>query len=102
MTDLLIREVEGGVVFGVKVLAGGGRTEICGVHDDKLKIRVSAVPEKGRANQCLIGFLARQLGVKKRAVGIVRGRSNPTKYVQVSGLSAQMLLKRLCGAEQGL
>ncbi len=60
-----------------------------------VKVKVSAAPEKGKANQCLIAFLAKQLGVKKNAVSIVSGKSNPVKQVEIAGISLERLLKEL-------
>jgi len=39
--------------------------------------------------------LAKKLGVKKNAVSIISGRTGPVKHVQVLGISAESLLKRL-------
>jgi uncharacterized protein YggU (UPF0235/DUF167 family) len=60
-----------------------------------LKVKVSAAPEKGKANQCLVSFLAGQLGVRKNAVGIVSGRSGAVKQVWVSGITSATLLEKL-------
>jgi len=60
-----------------------------------LKVKIAAPPEKGKANQCLVEFLAKKLGVKKKAVSIVTGQTNPIKQVQVMGMSGQTLLKKL-------
>jgi uncharacterized protein (TIGR00251 family) len=95
MDELKIREVDGGVVFGTKILAGSSKTTVCGLLDGMLKIKVSAAPEKGKANKCLLEFLAKQLGVKKNAVSIVSGQTNPVKDVRVLGISMQTLLRRL-------
>ncbi len=95
MTKLNIREVEGGVVFSVKVVPAGSRTAISGLLDGTLKIKVSAPPQKGRANDCLIDFLAKQLGVKKSSIKIIAGQTNPVKKVQVLGLSAETVVGKL-------
>ena len=65
MVNLAIREVDGGVVFTAKIVPASSQTSICGLLDGMVKIKISAAPEKGKANQCLIKFLAKQLGVKK-------------------------------------
>ena len=52
-------------------------------------------PERGKANQCLLKFLAKQLGVKKNAVSIISGKTSPVKHVQVSGISTDTLLNKL-------
>jgi len=103
MGNLVIQEIEEDVVFTAKIVPGSsGPTRICGLLDDMLKVKVSAAPEKGKANQCLTKFLAKQLGVKKNAVSIISGSTSPVKHVKVSGMSADTLLKKLNLSEQGL
>ena len=65
MADLKIENIEGGVVFLTKIVPGSSQTRICGLLDGMLKVKISAPPEKGKANQRLLEFLAKQLGVKK-------------------------------------
>ena len=96
MANPAVQEVDGGVVFAAKIVPGSsGQTRICGLLDGMLKVKVSAAPERGKANQCLLKFLAKQLGVKKNAVSIIRGKTSPVKHVQVAGISADTLLKNL-------
>jgi len=95
MSNLAVEDIDGGIVFIVKVVPGSNRTAVCGLLDEMLKIKVSAAPEKGKANQCLIELLAKQLGVKKNAVSIISGKAKPIKRMQVSGISPETLLKKL-------
>jgi uncharacterized protein len=95
MSDLTIQKVEGGVVFAAKIVPGSSRTCICGLLNGMLKVKVAAPPEKGKANECLIAFLAKQIGVKKKCVSIISGQTNPVKHVKISGISAETLLKKL-------
>jgi len=95
MSDLSIREADGGVVFAAKVVPGSSRTAVCGLLDGMLKVKVSAAPEKGKANRCLVDFLAKQLGVKRNAVKIISGQSMPIKQVEVSGITDDELLTKL-------
>jgi uncharacterized protein (TIGR00251 family) len=96
MANLKIQEIDERVVFVAKIVPGSNSpTRICGLLDGMLKVKVSAAPERGKANQCLLEFLAKQLGVKTNAVSIIRGKTSPVKHVQVSGMSADTLLKKL-------
>lgn len=95
MDKLQIESTEGGVIFSVKVVPGSSRTGVCGLLDGMVKIKVSAQPEKGKANQCLIEFLAKKLGVKKSAISIISGQSNPIKKVEVLGISAETSARKL-------
>jgi uncharacterized protein (TIGR00251 family) len=91
----MIQEADGGVVFTAKIVPGSSRTGLCGLLNGMLKIKISAAPEKGKANRALVGFLAKKLGVKKKAVSIISGQTNPVKQVQVLGISTETLLKKL-------
>lgn len=96
MANLSIQEIDGGVVFMAKVVPGSSNTAISGLLDEMLKIKVSAAPEKGKANRFLKDFLAKQLGVKKQAVSIISGKTSPVKSIQVLGISSRELLDKLC------
>jgi uncharacterized protein (TIGR00251 family) len=95
MATPAIQENAGGIVFTAKIVPGSSRTAVSGVLEDMIKIRVAAPPEKGKANQCLTAFLAKQLGVKKNAVAILSGQTSPVKQVGVTGISAAELLEKL-------
>jgi uncharacterized protein (TIGR00251 family) len=95
MVKPVIQESSGGVIFTAKVVPGSSRTAVAGVLADMVKVRVAAAPEKGKANQCLVAFLANQLGVRKNAVEIVSGQTQPVKQVRVAGISAAELLEKL-------
>ncbi len=95
MVNLKITKTEDGVVFTIKVVPGSSKTAVAGVLGDMLKIKVAAPPEKGKANKCLVEFLAKQLGVKKNQISIIAGQMNPVKTVQVAGISIEELLEKL-------
>ena len=96
MSNLKIEEKNEGVIFTAKIVPGSsGPTRICGLLDEMLKVKVSAAPKKGKANQCLIKYLSKQLGVKKNAINIISGTTSPIKHVMVSGITVDTLLKKL-------
>jgi len=90
-----ITESEDGVVLSVKVVPGASKTAIAGEYNGMLKIKLSAPPQKGKANQCLIEFVARRLGVKKKAVSIISGHTSPIKKIQICGVTAEDVLSEL-------
>jgi len=96
MANPAIQEVDGGIVFTAKIVPGSsGPTRFCGLLDGMVKVKVSAAPEKGKANKCLLKFLAEQLDIKKNAVSILSGHTSPVKHVQVLGISAETLMEKL-------
>ena len=91
MSEPAIQQLGEAVVFTVKVVPGSSRTQIGGLLNGMIKIKVSAAPEKGKANKLLVDFLAKQLGVKSKAVTIISGHKTAVKQVQVMGIQAQKI-----------
>jgi uncharacterized protein (TIGR00251 family) len=71
----------------LKVVPGSRRDQIVGALGDRLKIKVSAPPEDGRANEAVCALLAEALGVSASDVEIVAGHTRPEKTVRVAGVS---------------
>jgi uncharacterized protein (TIGR00251 family) len=76
-----------GVLFEVWVQPRASRTEVAGTHGEAVKVRLAAPPVEGAANAELIAFLAKQLGVSRSAVRIVKGERGRNKVVEVEGIS---------------
>jgi uncharacterized protein (TIGR00251 family) len=74
----------GTAVFRVKVIPKSAKTEIAGeLADGALKVKIAAVPERGKANDELCAFLAREIGVRRADVEVISGRASPMKTVRV-------------------
>lgn len=85
-----IQQLQGGVVFTVKVVPGSSKTAVSGVYGGMLKVKVAAPPEKGKANQALIAYLSGKLGVKKNDIIIESGQTSPVKQIRVCDSSADV------------
>jgi uncharacterized protein (TIGR00251 family) len=70
----------------IKAVAGAKRDEIVGRLGDRLKVRVAAPPEGGKANEAICELIAAAFGVKTRDVRIVAGQSRAEKTVEVEGV----------------
>lgn len=79
----------------VRVQPRASKGEILGYRGDALRVRVTAPPEGGRANEAIIALLARALGVAKSRVSIVRGMASREKVVLVESLSQEEVQRRL-------
>lgn len=92
---------QGGAVFvAVLVVPRSSHCRIVAVHDDRLKIQLTAPPVDGKANAALVQFLASELDIAKAQIEIVGGASNKRKNVRVSGVPAQRVLLRLLPQRQ--
>jgi uncharacterized protein (TIGR00251 family) len=82
------------VLLHLKVVPGSSRDVIAGVLGERLKVRVVAAPEKGRANAAIVALLARELGIAPSAITLAKGETSPEKTVRVRGLTAQDVIQR--------
>jgi uncharacterized protein len=71
------------------------RSELVGIHDGRLKIRLTAPPVDGAANAELMRFLARRLGVPRSRISLLAGGTSKQKLVQVEGISHESALEKL-------
>ena len=85
-----------GVTIQIRAQPGARRTEVAGLYGDCLKLRLASPPVDGKANECLIEFLAERLGVKRGQVKIIRGLSSRRKnvFVAVAGFQPAALLEK--------
>ena len=68
----------------LKVIPKSARNEIVGfLEDGTMKLKIHAVPEKGKANAEICEFLATVFGVGKRNVEVVRGEASAYKQVVI-------------------
>jgi uncharacterized protein (TIGR00251 family) len=72
----------------LKVVPGAACDEIAGVLGDRLKVRVSAPPEGGRANKAVCALLAAALSLPRRNVEVVSGHASAEKIASASGIDA--------------
>ncbi|MGG7516976.1 DUF167 domain-containing protein [Allorhizobium undicola] len=78
------------VRLAVRLTPNGGRDAIDGVEtsatgEAHLKIRVSDVPEKGKANKALIALLAKKTGIAKSTISLVSGDTARQKILRIDG-----------------
>ena len=86
----------GGVRLAVQITPNAKKTEVIGVLDDALKLKLQAQPIEGKANDALVKFLAAALAVPKSAVTITHGHTNKRKLVEVaSGTLTPDLVQQL-------
>lgn len=76
-----IRSVDGGYRLRVRVAPGASRTGVDGMYGESLKIRVTAPPERGKANRAVEKLLSLETGMRAR---VISGHSSPRKEVELA------------------
>ena len=84
--------------LSLRVQPRASRNEIVGWQDATLKLRVTAPPVDGAANAAIARLLARALGVSPSSISVVKGRQAREKIVEVAGLGAAEIRRRLAEA----
>jgi uncharacterized protein (TIGR00251 family) len=80
---------DGSIVLELHCQPGARRTEVVGAHGNRLKVRLSAPPVEGRANEALVNFLASSFGVPRQNVTLVRGQAGRSKTVRIASPAAR-------------
>jgi uncharacterized protein (TIGR00251 family) len=77
------------------VTPGARRSEIGGLADGRLRVRLAAPAHEGRANDELIRFVARELGVRRDDVTVVAGGRSRRKLLHLTGVNLDEARRRL-------
>ncbi|MEN9706045.1 MAG: hypothetical protein RLZZ393_1924 [Pseudomonadota bacterium] len=71
--------------LSVYVQPRASRNELAGLHDGCLKVRITAPPVEGAANEALVRLIAGELGLPHRNVSVVAGSSGRRKILEIEG-----------------
>jgi uncharacterized protein len=92
---LELRQDHDGVTFTVVVQPKARRNELIGILNQALKVKLTAPPVEGAANEALVKFLARFFRIRKSDITILRGETAHHKLIHCSNLTAEALRARL-------
>jgi len=82
-----LRESKKGLTFDIQVIPHASRAEIAGVQEGAFKVKVTAPPVEGAANEACIKLLAKELGLKKSQMEISSGAKSRKKTVMIKDIS---------------
>lgn len=78
-----------GVTLSLRIQPRASKNGISRMEDGSLKIRLTAPPVDGAANEALIAYLAKALAVSKSSVEILSGHTGREKRVRINGVSEE-------------
>ena len=76
----------------IRVRPRAGRNTVEVGDGGQVTVRVTAVPERGRANEAVVALLAKKLGIPKSSVTLVRGLASRHKVVRLDGITDREVL----------
>ncbi|MGC2061491.1 MAG: DUF167 domain-containing protein [Thermodesulfovibrionales bacterium] len=93
MDNIPFTRTRDGICIEVKVEPRSSKKGLAGVLGNKLKVKLTAPPVDGAANEQLVEVLAEAFGIKKTSIKIIRGQSSKNKVIELTGLSRIPLKK---------
>ncbi|RAL55478.1 hypothetical protein BLD25_04475 [Candidatus Gracilibacteria bacterium GN02-872] len=80
----LSKKLENGNILKVKVITNAQKTEITGeLEDGTIKLKVRAIPEKGKANSEIIEYFSKILNLNKSKIEIISGKTSKIKLLKI-------------------
>lgn len=95
MAETWIRDDKNGTLLLLYIQPGASKSEVSGLHGERLKIRIKAPPVEGEANRELINFIAQKLGLSRSKVRILRGETSRQKDLIVE-LEKKKVQEAMC------
>jgi len=91
----VVTETKTGITFPVRVQPRASKNEIVGEYDGALKIKLTAPPVEGEANEALINFLAQFLKIPRKDVILVKGETARHKTIAVNGINREQFMEKI-------
>jgi uncharacterized protein (TIGR00251 family) len=85
----------------LRVVPGATRPRVVGRHGNAWKVRVTAAPEGGKANEAVLALLAETLSISRREIELTSGLGSRDKVVTLTGVTAVDADARLAAAARG-
>ena len=82
------RRLDDGWLIRVHAQPGAKKSGVAGLHGDALKIRIASPPVDGRANEALITFVAKALGLPRALVSLEHGAGSRRKTLRIASAGA--------------
>ena len=88
-----------GVILPVRAQPGAAKNAIRGEQNGMLKVSVTQVAEKGKANKSIVEVLAKGLGLRRSQIELVTGETQPQKRFLIRGVTRADLAQRVAASQ---
>jgi uncharacterized protein (TIGR00251 family) len=83
------------MLLQVKVIPNGSKNQIMGWRENVLQVKITATPERGKANEAVIELLSKELNISKSSIRLVSGLISRVKKFEIEGVSEQEIKKKI-------
>ena len=95
MKTQINKTVETRLKLNVKVIPNSAKNQVVGWFDGRLKLKVTAQAEKGKANKAVIKLLSKSLRLSPQNIYLVSGDTQSLKVFELSSLNQEQLHQRI-------
>jgi uncharacterized protein (TIGR00251 family) len=81
LNENVLRQDGNGLTLFVKVIPGSSKSQILGIKEERLRIKIAAAPEDGKANDALVSFLSKLLACPKKEIVLKSGEKARLKTI---------------------
>lgn len=81
--------------FWIKASPKAYQTECLGWEGNFLKMKIKAIPSKGKANEELINYLSSLLNISKSRISLKKGHTSKLKQIHIEGLSLETVKEKI-------
>jgi uncharacterized protein (TIGR00251 family) len=92
-----VRASETQILLDIKAVPGSSKSQIAGISENRLRVKIAAAPEDGNANAELRAFLAKTLGCPKKDITLIAGEKSRLKTMALPLAGREMLEKIIAG-----
>ncbi len=92
-----LRETKQGVTIDLHVIPNARKSEIVGIHNDKLKIKIFSPPVDGSANKEIIKFFSKKLKTSKSKIDIISGEKSRDKRLLINDITIDKVRNSIGG-----
>lgn len=91
----MLRQTKEGVELSLHILPNAPRSQIVGLHNGCLKLKIKAPPIDGKANEAIVEFFSEFLKIPKSQISFGRGAKSKSKTIVIHGIPLEELQSRL-------
>lgn len=84
-----------GILLPVRAQAGARANAVRGIHNGALKVSVTQVAEKGKANKAIAQLLCKKLALRRSQLTLASGQTAPDKQFLVGDITGDELARRI-------
>jgi uncharacterized protein (TIGR00251 family) len=95
MTPSWLKHTPTGIIISLHCQPGAKQTKVLGLHDQCLKISLQAPALENKANELLLAWLSKRLGVPRKHIQFISGQNSRKKRIEIGGSLTPLQIEQI-------